>query len=270
MMIIDAHTHMGPIDMFGKRRAYIPFLQQDLSNVDVFGPEILLKSMDAYSIEKSIFFSTLSHAEDYSEANAWTAKIMRQYPDRFIGYAFINPLGGTKAVDDLKRCINDFGLKGIKLHPVSHSYQIYGGVHNDLVDPIAELATRFKLPIIIHSGWYAFGHPSNIGLLADAFPEATIIIAHCGGAPESFGFGMLSSLEVARKHKNVFLEISHCPALLFLKEFVDRVGADRLVFGSDTPWGVVEIELSKIKALQLNEEQQQLVLGGNMARILGL
>jgi len=269
-MIIDAHTHMGPIDMLGKRRAYIPFMQQDLTDVDTFGPEIMLKSMDAYGIEKSVFFSTLSHGEDYSEANAWTARIMRQYPDRLIGYAFINPVGGAKAVDDLKRCINDFGLKGIKLHPVSHAYQIYGGVQDDLVNPIAELASRFKLPIIIHSGWYSYGHPANIGLLADAFPEATIIIAHGGGTPESFGFGVLSSIQVAKKHKNVFLEISQCPAILFLREFVDRVGADRLVFGSDTPWSVVEIELSKVKALRLSEEQERLVLGGNMARILGL
>ncbi len=269
-MIIDAHTHLGPIDMLGKRRAYIPFMYHDLSDVDVFSPEMILKSMDICGIDKSVFFSTLSHAEDYSEANAWTAGVMKRYPDRLIGYAFINPVGGARAVDDLKRCINDYGLKGIKLHPVSHAYQIYGGVHDELVKPIAELATRHKLPLIIHSGSYSFGHPSNIGLLADAFPEAIIIIAHCGSAPESFGFGVLGSLEVATKHKNVFLETSQCPAILFIREFVDRVGADRLLFGSDTPWSVVEIELSKIKALRLTEQQEKLVLGGNLARILGL
>jgi hypothetical protein len=43
-----------------------------------------------------------------------------------------------------------------------------------------------------------------------------------------------------------------------------------LFSGSDTPRGIAEIELRKIKALQLTEEQQKLALGVNRARILDL
>lgn len=269
-MVIDAHVHMGHIRQLGTVRSYITYMPGDLSNLDVLGPEIVLKSMDELGIDKSVVFSIRLNNRDYSRENEWITKIVRQYPDRFIGFAFINPLGGDQAVEHLKRCINEWGMKGIKLQPVHHGYQIYGGTHDALVNPIVEQAAKFKLPIIIHSGAYAFGHPSFIGLLAGAFPEVTVIIAHCGSSPESFGFGIRSSIQVAREHSNIILETSQQPTVLRIKEAIESLGAERVVFGSDTPWSVPELELMKIKAMRLRENQERLVLGGNMARILGV
>lgn len=267
-MIIDAHVHVGDIRFLGKYRSYITYLPESLG--DTFGPEILLKSMDELGIDKSVVFATKTHGLDFALANEEVARMVSSHEDRLIGFAVINPLQANKAVEELKRCAGDLGLKGVKLHPLSQGYRIYGAFHDSLVDLVVGEATKLKLPIIIHSGSSVFSHPLHIALLANAFPEVPIIIAHFGSSPESYGFTAEDALSAAKMHRNIFLETSKQPTLIIIKKAVETVGAERVIFGTDTPFGVPDIELKKIKAMRLSEDQERLILGGNIARILGI
>ena len=56
----------------------------------------------------------------------------------------------------------------------------------------------------------------------------------------------------------------------YVRAAIDKIGAHRLAYGSDTPWTITEIELNKIKALGLPENEERLVLGENLAQLFGI
>lgn len=69
--------------------------------------------MDEYDIERAVLCA-LNNEE--------TQAALRNYPHRFIGLVWVNPWNGNKALDEVKRYIEEEGFKGIKLHPLLHAF----------------------------------------------------------------------------------------------------------------------------------------------------
>jgi predicted TIM-barrel fold metal-dependent hydrolase len=59
-------------------------------------------------------------------------------------------------------------------------------------------------------------------------------------------------------------------ALPEIKDFIRRFGTDRLLFGSDYPFGSPAAELDKILSLNLPEAQTRAILGDNFRRLCRL
>ena len=51
---------------------------------------------------------------------------------------------------------------------------------------------------------------------------------------------------------------------------VREFGADRLVFGTDSPWGGQAEDVARFRALPLTDEEKAAILGGNAQKLLGL
>ncbi|RLG51382.1 MAG: hypothetical protein DRO00_07280 [Thermoproteota archaeon] len=155
------------------------------------------------------------------------------------------------------------GFKGIKLHPRNEAFPINS---EKLVFPIAELASKLKVPLLFHTGdpdTYGFAQPTLVGDLADTFPEVTIIVGHMGKRLYE------DAILVARWFDNIILETSfHTPREI--RRAVERVGADRVVYGSDMPFGIPEISIMSVRLCKISEKEKELILGLNMARILGI
>ena len=83
------------------------------------------------------------------------------------------------------------------------------------------------------------------------------------------------ALDLVEKHPNVFVDTSWQPAEV-IGEAVRRVGAERVLFGTDWPFvgNNVNIGLARIRdciqAGSLTEEQSMLILGVNAAKIFGI
>ena len=73
-------------------------------------------------------------------------------------------------------------------------------------------------------------------------PEATIVFGHMGAY-----FHGQDALAVAERCENVVLETSGCPYPELIGEAVRRVGAERVIFGSDGPGCPPAIELDKVR-----------------------
>jgi len=100
------------------------------------------------------------------EANQWMAGVARELPDRVIGFAWIEPtLPG--AVDEVERCVQDYGLRGIKMIP-NHWYPT-----DEAVFPVYEKIQELQVPIIFHSG-ILYGYQDGSRFCRPAFYEALI------------------------------------------------------------------------------------------------
>ena len=55
-----------------------------------------------------------------------------------------------------------------------------------------------------------------------------------------------------------------------MERVLERVGPNRLIYGSDLPFGIPEVGMMSIKLCEISEKEKEMILGLNMAEILGL
>ena len=106
VLIIDEHCHMGPVKW--------NYEANDGS------PEALVAAMDNLGIDIACVSHCASLSPDYRYGNDRVMDAIKQYPGRFIGYCTINPFYPEEIPDELERCFEADGMKGIKLHPWCH------------------------------------------------------------------------------------------------------------------------------------------------------
>jgi len=234
-MIIDAHTHLGDFPVFNV-------------NLDADG---LVDLMDEYGIIQSVLFSL---------PNKLTLEAVRKYPERLSGLVWVNPYDGEAALEAIERAISSWGFKGVKMHPLLDSYL----PDSDIVNPIMEHARKLKVPILFHCGHPPWSLPWHFGNLADTFPEVSMVLGHMGHGHIVYING---AMEVAKRHDNIFLETSGMPMHSKIKEAVDVVGVDRVMYGSDAPFGHPAFELKKVEVSGLEEDELIRVLGENALQL---
>jgi hypothetical protein len=78
------------------------------------------------------------------------------------------------------------------------------------------------------------------------------------------------AIDVAQEEKNIYLETALVGMPGYIRMAVDKAGPDRVIYGSDYPTGHPSSMLANIEAANLKPADKALVLGGNLARILGI
>ena len=57
-------------------------------------------------------------------SNEYVAKVVDYHPDRFVGFASVQPNLGRYAVEELEHAIKGLGLRGLKLHPFMQGFSL--------------------------------------------------------------------------------------------------------------------------------------------------
>jgi uncharacterized protein len=256
-MIIDAHVHLGKSYAWASYESYT--FQTPLGPRDTFDAEVFSEIMRNLKIDAAVIMTSkqASSSGDNTRENKEIASIARRNPDKFFGMAIVDPLK-ENAPEELTRYVQELGIKALKLHPYAQCYSPI----LPCVQTLVERAVRLRVPVMVHSGTAPHTTPLQIATLADLFPDATIILAHAGLSETYAADARLA----AKRHENVFLETSCLPAG-YVGMAIREIGAERVMFGSDSPWNVTETELDKIKVLKLPEEDEIRVLGGTAAKV---
>jgi uncharacterized protein len=163
-------------------------------------------------------------------------------------------------IDEMTEHYQKWKFKGIKLHQCWERFKI----DSDLFSKIADFAERHELPIFIH-----LSSKRDVAALLDFTrkrPEVCIVVGHLIGL-ELFISARMNSYKCLFD-LSPFPLISDYRILLALK----HLGSERLVLGSDTPYGKDSLRkgIARIRALSISEEEKNRILGDNIARILKL
>ncbi len=244
-LVIDFHGHVGKFD--------------DLLAYD--DADTMLRAMDAVGIDKSCLFN-IFHPEG-QRANDQTAAFVARHPDRFVGFAYVSPLKPECIVPELERALDDLGLAAIKLYPP------YAGIPFDQPewDPIYQLAHERELAVILHTGREPASEPKYLLGAAPRFPGANFVAGHSGNSEPYRS----QAIEAAQRYPNVYLETCstfRTPGAI--EELVEKGGADRILFGSDTPLMDPRPQLGKVLTADISAEAKRLALGENAKRLLKL
>ena len=235
---IDAHAHIGEFGSW----ANLSCTAEDL-----------IKSMALYNVEKTCLF--------YLDNDLVRAAV-KKYPKKLVGYVWPDPRQ-EKARALTRTALRQWKFKGIKLHPLIHAF-----LPTDvIVAPIMEEARSSKVPVLIHSGHPPFSLPWSIGELAENYKDVTIVMLHMG---HGHGVYIQAAINTAKKYDNIFLETSGMPMHTKIKEAVDILGDNRVMYGSDYPFHEPTVEISRVSAAGLSSGQLEKVFYENAIEVLSL
>lgn len=238
--VIDCHAHMGPHGGF-----HIP------RNT----PELMINTMNRVGVSKAAISHLISLESDFRLGNALTYEAIKKYPNRFIGYAVLNPHYPEEIEEELERCFKKYGMKAIKFHQSLH--QIKYRSDFDRYKPILDYAESKNLVMLCH------GTPSlkKLEEVASEYKNVNFIIAHCGS------WNMREDLEalcIAKRAPNVYLDSSGSVEWYgAFEKVVAKVSADKVLFGSDFPWCNLAFMIGRILFAKISDEDKIKILGLN-------
>lgn len=242
-MIFDFHCHFG--------RSFFRYREYRMD------PESLLREMDRHGVDRAVLSAAGEFAAFFNQrGNDEIAAVTRRFPDRFTGFATVNPWMRGKAVDEVRRAREALGLSGVILHPMLQGFE----ANDPLAFPVVEAAIGLGLPLYVTGGAPLLAVPYKIADLAGRYPEGHFILGHAGW---DFHFDVLYCLEAC---PNLWAETSK-NELCNLEAIVRTTGVDRLLFGSDYPFSTYRCEIEKIRLLPgLSAADVERILGGNAGR----
>jgi uncharacterized protein len=238
--ITDAHMHVGSMPMFGV----------DL-DIQEFGQHLADNGIS----------TALAIGAD-SAGNEAVAQAVTKIPEAF-GLVWVNPKQ-PDAVDEACHYLTSPELggkfRGLKLHPLLDGYP----PDDPSVFPLAELALEYGVPVLMHCGHAPFSLPWQIEKLAARYPELPVVMAHMGHGTITY---IDAAIDAAERHPNISLETSGMPMGCKIAEAVHRLGAEKVMYGSDSPCHHPLAEQVKVLASGLPEEDLAMVMHGSAQRV---
>lgn len=243
-MIYDIHTHnfaSGNRELFGEAEKH------GISRVLLLGD--VLRHCEAQS------------AEQVREINDDTIADVKKYRDMADGFCYINPaLPADFIREEVTRCFAA-GLKGVKL-------EISLCCSNPKLDDLMAVLKEYDRPLLHHCWFKTVGKygeesdPSDIAILAKRHPEVKIVMAHLCGC----GY---RGVEYIADLPNVYVDTSGGqPENGFLQYAVKRIGAGRLLYGSDAPCRDFGCQLHKVLDAGLSSADMEKILYTNAVELL--
>ena len=211
------------------------------------------------------------------------ANIVRRHPDKFIGFAH-HYLFGEGAADELRRAVNEDGLKAYKLLAPS----LDRPVEDEAAYPVWEACAELDIPVLIHFGiqgsgggvaWHQNINPLKLHNVAKDFPDVTFVVPHFGCA------WIRETLQLCWACGNVSIDTSGSNQWVkwvdgdwdtkkLFRKYMETIGPERIIFGTDSsyfPRGFAEPylvqQIRDVRELNYREDDIQLIFAGNAARL---
>lgn len=240
--VIDMHGHVGPARG----------IDRDTS------VEGVVSLMDRLGVDRAavsgLMFATGVRVETMNDR---VAELVAARPDRFHGYCYLNPNYPETMEREMERCFDELGFSGFKVHVDWNDYPYDG----DRYAPVYEFANARRLPILAHT--WGDEAVRRLARMARRYPEAPFLAGHSGAGDLEI------NLEEARRTPNLFLELAYSGGTpRQVERFVREVGAERVVWGSDTILFAASHQIGKVIFADITEEAKALILGGNAERLL--
>jgi hypothetical protein len=261
-MLIDINANIG----------HWPFRQTKCNTLDA-----LLKRMDKYGIDVSVVSNM--NGIFYKDTQAANEELHeeiisdRRFRDRFIPFAVINPIyAGWK--NDLDICSTQMGVKGIRLYPLYHDYELTDPSCIELVKIARDrgLIVAFTLRMVdsrprswmdINIEWSL----EDIIPIIKEVPDAKYLVLNiCNGI-------QLNDEDTKLINNSDIVFDTSGRNISNLGELLNKFGKDKFAFGTHTPILDYLTGLLRIESLRENEADEatkELLRSGNAKRILGI
>ena len=211
-MIVDAHMHIA------EKLVGIPGYP-----AGGYAADVLREKMEAEGVGCAWALTSDGLHGDTRKWNDWLLDATRPHRDFFVPFCTVDPKKSDEAVDELDYYLRERSMRGLKLHNWLQGVSTTVPAMDDLLDVCAQ----FGVPVIFHDGTPPYCTPLQFARLAENHPKTTVILGHMGLKDM-----WPDALRAAKRLDNIVLCFCAC-VLVALRCAVDKVGAERILFGSD-------------------------------------
>jgi predicted TIM-barrel fold metal-dependent hydrolase len=277
-------------------------------------PEVRLRHMDKYGVYIQALSQSSPvllgfGAEDAAEvcrlSNGDNYALCKAYPDRFVNICIISLLDMKSAMRELDRSINELDCRGITIS----TNQNGKGLDSPDYFPLFEKVVEHDLPILLHptnwesyplvdmeQGWrmmMVFGWPFDttqaiwrliFGGVIDRYPSLKIIAHHLGAMLPFFARRVEQNANrllrdklarpISKYWNNIYGDTAVDGTVAAYPCGYAFFGPDRMIFGTDYPFGAEEGEdlirtnLAGVRSMNIPAEDMKKILGENAKKLL--
>lgn len=194
-----------------------------------------------------------------SPNNELVAAAIDKYPDRFLGWAGVNPTI-PESVKEVESFLNKPSFIGVKAHPFMHQYSI------KTLDSIAAMCQSKNIPILIHLS----SETDSYKYLPQHYPDLKIVYAHAG-------LPFWKELwDYVKDQPNVYVDTSSdylTPSIVRMA--VETLGYQKVIYGCDGPYGMEKYneydytaKKRWIDLLPISDREKECIFGKNFLELV--
>lgn len=246
--------------------------------------KLLMERMNRFNVDLSVisnlngifYKNTQSANEELHEE----LRSRRRFADRFIPFAVINPIyAGWQS--DLDTCVKKMGMKGVRMYPKYHDYEISDPASIELVKRVRDhglpVAFTFRMEDGRERSWMDINYVAgtakpewnlkNILPIIRAVPDATFLVLNYANV------SVLKDEENELLSKATVLFDTSGRSITNMKEYMDKHGKEKFAFGTHSPildylTGMLRIE--SLRPEEADAATLELLRSGNAKRVLGI
>ena len=255
--VLDIHVH--PLNCFGAYGVSSPV--EDAERLIATAGRSGVTRMCVFSLHETTPYEPT--VEQCRLANDYVLRMRDAQPDAILPFCYVTPAFPDEAVAEIERCVGGQAMAGVKLWVARRATDPGLG-------PIMEAAVSLDVPVLQHAWLKTTGNlpgestPFDVADLARRHPEARIIMAHLNGVGHR-------GIEAIADVPNVVVDTSGGdPESGMVEAAVSRLGAYRVVYGSDAPIRHFGVTMNKVLGADIADADKHAILWDNALRILNL
>jgi predicted TIM-barrel fold metal-dependent hydrolase len=317
-MIIDFEHHYIPAEL-GRRLGMDPAKKEAVRTRDatvhsqLFDLEAQIRDMDRVGIDVAVQSCILgwdTPLKNCKLLNDCTARLQKEYPDRFVGLAHAPVLDGDGGLGEVDRAVSELGLKGVTI-----SSQVNGlSLDAKELTPFYEIMRRLAVPIFVHPALAPKGYSLmqdymlpviltrefDLGVavtrliaggVVERYPDLQFVFAHFGGgmagykeriSRSSYRFRLPASFD--DYFDRLYFDMAGFEGSpIALRCALEGIRPERMVFATDYPQNFNSSDpqrgrsvdgmreyIDEIRRLPLDTKVKDGMLGGAAATLLKL
>jgi len=226
------------------------------------GPDQLIDELEKNGVDVAIIRPFKPSDYNYDRANQYIANVQNQYTNLY-GFGRVNPW--EKNAPQQVEMIYSYGLKGLHLHPWEDNFPI----NDPVVYPTIRMAEKYKLPVYVSTGYPNVSEPLQLWEMAMAFTGVTFIATH-GGQLDMSGLSFDEALAASERAKNIMFDLSGVYRRDFIELLIKTAGEESVIFGSCVPYMDMSLEIERIQAAQISEEQKNKIFAENIRKLISI
>ena len=260
MRVIDFHTHYYPDKIVEKAlNKAIEFIKP-VTNGTRAG---LIESMQRNNIEYSVALPMVNCPANAKSLNLWAS---RENHDEIIMFGSVHPEEDTP--EETLKYVAELGMKGIKVHPEYQNFYFADRKY----DRIWEACIEYDLIVLTHTGFDIMFPPpyhctpEDIKQVIERHPKLKLVAAHGGG---------MRMFEEVEKHlcgRDVYFDLAFMNSMNIeletLNRLLQRHSADRILYGSDSPWCDQGEMIEIVQKLSISDEAKEKIFSKNAEKLL--
>jgi len=245
-MIIDGHVHIGKTE---KSERYFTFESyREFAEHNIIGGAVVMPNISNKIKTYDLNYDLLEGASKYKNSKF-----------KYFPFILIDPF--EKLIcQQIKRYSKE--IYGLKYHPSVNQVEIS---HKEL-QPFIQKAKIYQIPILVHCGRNSFSDIKYVIEACKQNPDVNFIAAHLGGNATDLIEQAIYKISVNKNLNNLYLDTSAVKLPWLIELAVEKLGFDKIIFGSDEPYA--DLRIAKYCVELCNIDRRGAILSKNISKLL--